>query len=138
MARVISSVEYYYATVEDRPGEGRKMLEYLSAHGVNLYAFTSFPIGKGRSQLDFFPDNPKLLLNVSEEAEIPLVGPKRAFLIQGDDEPGSLIEYHLLLADAGINVHAGNGVVDGTGRFGYVLWVEAEDYDRAAEVLGVD
>jgi hypothetical protein len=26
-------------------------------------------------------------------------------------------------------------VVDGTGRFGYVIWVDDADYDEASEVL---
>ena len=33
------------------------------------------------------------------------------------------------------NVHAANGVSDGSGRFGYILWVKPEDFDRAAKAL---
>ena len=65
------------------------------------------------------------------------MGPKKAFLIQGDDRTGVLVEYHLRLADSGVNVYASNGVVDGAGRFGYVLWVRPEDYEKAATALGV-
>jgi hypothetical protein len=136
MAETVRTMEYYYAQVEDRPGEGRKLLEFLSAHSINLTAFTAFPTENGRSQLDFFPEDIGKLKAAAEEAGFPLVGPKRAFLIQGDDRTGVLVEYHLRLADAGINVHASNGVHDGSGRFGYVLWVNPEEHDKAAQILG--
>lgn len=137
MAEKIRTIDYYYATVEDRPGEGRKLLEFLSAYSVNLVAFTAFPAGGGRAQLDFFPEDSDLLKKAAAEAGIPLVGPKKAFLIQGADRTGVLVEYHLRLADAGINVYASNGVNDGSGRFGYVLWTEPNDYEKAAQTLGI-
>ncbi len=137
MAEKVSRAEYYYATVEDKPGEARKLLEFLSAHSVNLMAFTAFPLGTGRSQLDFIPEDAGVLQKAATEAGIDLVGPKNAFLIQGDDRTGVLVEYHLRLADAGINVHASNGIIGGSGKFGYVLWVKPDDYEKAASALGV-
>ncbi|MHC4944372.1 MAG: ACT domain-containing protein [Planctomycetota bacterium] len=137
MAVTVNQADYFYATVKDAPGEGRKLLEFLSAHGINLLAFTAFPVGEGKTQLDLFSEDNALLRKAAEEAGIPLVGPKKAFLLQGDDRTGVLGEYHLRLADAGVNVIAANGVCDGSGRFGFVLWVNPEDQGRAAEALGV-
>ena len=137
MAESLQKVEYYYAVVEDRPGEGRRLLEFLSAHSIDLRAFTAFPLGGGKAQLDFIPEDIDKLKEAASDAGIPLVGPKQAFLIQGDDRTGVLVEYHLRLADAGINVYASNGINDGRGRFGYVLWVRPEDYERAANALGI-
>jgi hypothetical protein len=136
MAETIQRVEYFYALVSDQPGEGRRMMEHLSEMGINLIAFTAFPAGEGRSQLDFFPENPEQLQKAAANAGIKLVGPKKAFLVQGRDRIGALHEHHLNLSNAGVNVHAANGVIDGGGRFGYVLWVKPEDYEKAAEVLG--
>ena len=135
MASIVKKVEYYYALVADKPGEARKLLEFLSEKKVNLLALTAFPLGDGRSQIDFFPSEPELLKKAAEDAGIPLVGPKLAFLIQGEDRVGALYDFHLKLSNAGINIHASNGVVDGTGRFGFVLWVNPEDNDKAAEAL---
>jgi len=137
MAETVRKVEYFYATVSDKPGEGRRLLEHLSEKGVNLVAFTAFPIGGDRAQLDFFPENPEQLQKAAADAGITLVGPKKAFLIQGEDRVGALHEHHLKLSNAGINVHAANGVCNGSGRFGYVLWVKPEDYEAAARALGV-
>ena len=137
MAETVRKVEYFYATVSDKPGEGRRLLEHLSEKGVNLVAFTAFPIGGDQAQLDFFPENPEQLQKAAADAGITIVGPKKAFLIQGEDRVGALHEHHLKLSNAGINVHAANGVCDGSGRFGYVLWVKPENYEAAARALGV-
>jgi hypothetical protein len=135
MISSVLEVEYYYVLVPDKPGESRKLLEFLSEKMVNLLAFSIFPEGEGQSQIDFFPTDPELLKTAAEEANIPLVGPKKAFLIQGEDQIGALYDFHLKLANAGINIHACNGVVDGTGRFGYVIWVDPADYENASGVL---
>jgi len=137
MAETIRKVEYFYATVEDKPGEGSRLLQHFSEKGVDLFAFTAFPLGDGRSQLDFFPESAGELLKAAMDAGLTLVGPKKAFLIQGDDRVGALVEHHLRLSSAGINAHAANGVSDGSGRFGYVLWVKPEDFEKAAQALGV-
>ena len=80
-------------------------------------------------------DSIEALKEAAAEAEITLVGPKKAFLLQGEDRIGALYDYHLKLDNAGINILACNGVVDGTGRFGYVIWVAPADYDEASRVL---
>jgi hypothetical protein len=103
---------------------------------VNLVAFTAFPVGGGKAQLDFIPESPAQLQKAAADAHVDLVGPKNAFLIQGDDRIGALHQYHLKLANAGINVRASNGTCGGTGTFGFVLWVSPEDYERAASALG--
>lgn len=137
MVETVRRIAYFYATVEDKPGEARRLLEFCSAHEVTLVNFTAFPIGGGKAQMDFFPENVGKLQQAAEEAGIPLVGPKMAFLIQGQDRLGVLFEYHFRLANAGVNVYAANGTTDGRGGFGYVLWVKPEDYEKAARALGV-
>lgn len=135
MSFSVKEVEYYYSLVANKPGEARKLLEFLSEKQVNLLAFTAFPEGEGQSQLDFFPTDPELLKQAAEDANIALVGPKKAFLIQGEDKVGTLYDFHLKLSNAGINIHASNAVVDGTGRFGYIIWVNPADYAEASKAL---
>jgi hypothetical protein len=137
MAEKIKVAEYFYALVGQKPGEARRLLEHLSERGVNLLAFTAFPLGADQAQLDFFPDNPEQLQAAAADAGVKLFGPKRAFLIQGEDRVGALHEHHLRLANAGINVHAANGVSGGDGRYGYVLWVKPQNFEEAARALGV-
>jgi len=135
MISSVRDVEYFSIVVADKPGEARKLLEFLSEKSVNMLALTAFPLGEGESRIDLFPEDPALLRQAAEDAEVPLAGPKRAFLIQGEDKIGALYDFHLKLSNAGINVRACNGVVDGTGRFGYVIWVDPADYEEASKVL---
>jgi len=130
-------VDYFYSTVEDRPGEGRRLLEHLSEKGVNLIAFTAFPAGGGRTQLDFVPESAEVLRSATDDAGISLVGPKKAFFIQGDDRIGALHQFLLILDNAGINVRAANGACSGMGGFGFILWVAPEDFDEAARAFGI-
>lgn len=135
MLSTVKEVEYYYTIVADKPGESRRLLDFLSEKMVNLLALTAFPVGEGKSQVDLFPDDPEALKQAAEDAQIDLVGPKKAFLLQGEDRIGALYDFHLKLANAGINIYACNGVVDGTGRFGYIIWVSPDDYEEASKVL---
>lgn len=135
MISSVKEVEYFSIVVADKPGEARKLLEFLSEKSVNLLALTAFPLGGGESRIDFFPEDPSLLKEAADDAEVPVAGPRKAFLVQGEDKIGALYDLHLKLSNARINVHACNGVVDGTGRFGYVIWVEPADHEEALKVL---
>jgi len=137
MPSTVKEAVFFSALVADKPGEARKLLEFLSEKAVNLLAFTAFPLGEGQSQLDFYPTDAEVLKKAAEDANIALIGPKKAFLIQGEDHVGALYEFHLKLSNAGVNVRAADAVVDGTGRFGYVLRVNPDDYEKAFAALKV-
>ena len=129
MATEIRRVDYFYVTVEDKHGKGYWLLEHFRQKGVSLVAFTAFPLGAGQTQLDFIAEDAEKLQTAAAEANVNLVGPKRAFLLQGDDKTGAIVELHYKLSTEGINVYAANGVSGGGGRFGYVLWVKPEGWE---------
>jgi hypothetical protein len=133
----ISIVDCYYVTVHDRPGEASKLLEHLSECGLSLTAFTAVPTGGDETQVCLVTDQQKTLQEAATSAGATLMGPKKGFLIQGADRIGALHSHHLALSNAGVNVYSSSGVVDGTGRFGFMLWVEAGDFDKAAVALGL-
>jgi hypothetical protein len=135
MTESVNVVDYYYAVVGDRPGEARRLLEHLSENEVNLVAFTAFPVGGGKTQVDFVTRDVDQLRSAASDAGSELVGPKQALLIQGSDRIGALYGHHLKLANANINVHASNGVVAGSGRYGYILWVAQDKVKAALEAL---
>jgi hypothetical protein len=136
MADSIRGVEYYYVTVPDEPGEGQRILSALQEGGVNLLAYLGFPAGGGQSQLDLVPEEPRALQDVAERLGLTLSEAKRAFLVQGDDRVGAVADTVAKLAEAGINVTAAAATSAGSGRYGMILWVAVDDYDRAAGVLG--
>ncbi|MGH3029054.1 MAG: hypothetical protein ACRDMW_10920, partial [Gaiellaceae bacterium] len=68
MADTVRSVEYYYVTIPDMPGEGQRILSAFKESGVNLLAFLGFPLGGRQSQLDLVPEDPASLKQAAEQA----------------------------------------------------------------------
>jgi hypothetical protein len=137
MAFRIRRVDYFYTTVKDQPGEAFKLLTQLADLGLNLLAFTTVPVGPQSTQLTLFPEESAKLQKTASLAKLPLDGPHPAFLVQGDDELGALAGIHNRLFEANINVYASSGVTDGEGDFGYIVYVRADLYEKAAKALGI-
>jgi hypothetical protein len=137
MASRIRRVEYFYTTVRDQPGEAYKLLHLLTELGINQFAFAAVPTGLMRTQLTIFPQESEKLVNEAQRAKLDLDGPYPALLVQGDDELGALADIHRRLFEVGVNVYASNGVADGRGSYGYVIYVRPEDFERAAQALGL-
>lgn len=135
MADTAQRVEYFYVQVPNKPGEGVRYLSALSEAGIGLLAFSGFPEGRG-SQLDFVPVDPAAFRGFARRSKWKITGPKRAFLLAGDDRVGVVADIHAKLAAARINVTAIDAVCAGAGRYGAILWVAARDYGRAAKLLG--
>ena len=137
MPFTIRRVEYYYTLVKDKPGEAYKLLNLLASMGMNQLAFSAIPVGPDSTQLAVFPDDPAKLVNEAKLSGIHLDGPHHALLIQGDDDLGALAGIHQKLFEANINVFASSGVTDGRGSYGYLIYVKEDDFNRAAETLGL-
>lgn len=137
MAEEIRRVDYYYATVADKAGEAARVLAVIRQAGVNLLAFSGFPAGARKAQLDFIAEDTAALAKAAKGAGIKLSKKKRGFLIQGEDRPGAVADVAGKLAQAGVNVTALQAVCAGMGRYGGILWVKPPDLRKAAKVLGV-
>lgn len=135
MADTVRRVDYFYIEVPDKPGEGARALSALQEAGINLLAYSGFPHGR-RAQLDFVPEDPAAFRQAAKKAGWKLTGPKRAFLVQGEDRVGAVAGVVRTLADAKINITALDAVCAGGGRFGVILWVEPRDFIRTGKVLG--
>ncbi len=136
MADVVKRIEYYYTTLPHRAGEGAKVLNALKAARINLLAFSGFPGSAGRAQLDFFPSNQRAFLTAARKAGIKLVGPKTAFLIQGQDRVGAIASIADKLGKAHIAITALDAVSAGRRRYGAILWVKQRNVAQAAKILG--
>jgi hypothetical protein len=135
MADTIRLVDYFYVTAPNKPGEGARALNALKEAGVNLLAFSGFPQGR-RAQLDFIPADSAAFKQVAKQARWKLVGPKRGFLVQGDDRVGAVAELLERLGAAKINVTAIDAVSAADGRYGAMFWVAPKDVKKAAALLG--
>jgi hypothetical protein len=134
MPDTIRVVDYFYMTAPNKPGEGARALKALQEAGVDLLAFSGFPAGR-RSQLDFIPANPDAFKQTAKRAKWKVVGPKRGFLLQGDNRIGAVADLLDRLAAAKINVTAIDALtVDG--RYGAIFWVASRDVKKTAAALG--
>ncbi len=136
MADTIRMVDYFYVVATDKPGEGSRILHHLREAGVNLVILHAFPAGR-RTQVDFVPASAEAFKAAARAAKWKVVGPKKAFAIEGEDRVGALADYFNRLGDAKINVTAVSAISAGVGRFGAVLWVKPRDVKRTAKVLSV-
>lgn len=134
MAETIRPFEYFYMLVPHKAGEAARALNALKDAGVNLIAFSGFPEGR-RAQLDFIPADATAFKSVAKANKWKIVGPKRGFLIQGDDRVGAVADIVGKLADAKINVIAIDAVC-ADGRYGALCWVAPRDLKKAGQVLG--
>jgi hypothetical protein len=135
MADTVRVVEYFYLTAPHKAGAGSDVLNALKAAGVNLIGFSGFPEGR-RAQLDFLPEDPAAFKALARRQGWKPTGPKKAFLVQGEDRVGIMADLASALAEAGINIVAADALCAGAGRYGVVLWVAQRDVKRAAKVLG--
>lgn len=133
----VRKVDYFYTSAEDRPGEAYKMLSLLSDMGINLLAFAAVPTGPTSCQLTLFPEDADKLSSMMKKSGFSLDGPHPALLVQGDDAMGALAGIHEKLYQANINIYASHGVTDGKGRYGYIIYVRPEEYEKAAGALGL-
>jgi len=137
MGDTVRQVDYYYALVPDRPGEGLKVLGELKRAGVSLVAYCGFPAGRGKAQLDFVLEDAAALRSVAKRLGLKLSARKRALLVQGEDRAGAGADVLENLARQKINVVAGQAVCAGAGRWGMLLWVKPAAFKRASKALGV-
>jgi hypothetical protein len=135
MPTTIRKVNYAYVTVASKPGEAARILEALRDANVNLLAFSGFPQGRNKAQVDVVTDNIDGLKAAATRHKWKLSRAKRAFLAQGTDEVGAAIPPLAKVAGAKINVIAADAIAAGEGRFGLLFWVESRHYNRAAKLL---
>jgi hypothetical protein len=135
MADRVRKVNYCYAKVSARAGQGAAVLDEIQSAGVNLLAFSGFPIGGGKAQLDLVTQDMAAVRGVARKNGWRLSKTKKAFLIQGDDRVGACHRQLKKLADQKINVTAVDAVSAGKGRYAAILWVKPQVYARAARVL---
>jgi hypothetical protein len=136
MADRVRKVSYSYLKVPSRPGQGARVLAALRDANVNLLAYTGFPAGGGKAQLDLVTDDQAALSRVARKQGWRLSRVKKGFIVQGDDRVGAVQRHLQKLAAGGVNVTAADAVTAGKGRYGMILWVKPADYARAGRLLG--
>jgi hypothetical protein len=135
MAYMIRKVNYCKMTVPSRAGQGVKILGVLKDAGVDLIAFTGFPIGGGKSQIDLVAIKMAGIQRVAKKNKWQVSKTKKGFLVQGTDEIGAAHKVLSRLAKENVNIVAADAVAAGKGRYGMLMWVRPQDFNRAARIL---
>lgn len=135
MPDMVRKVNYAYVTAASRPGEAARVLEALRAANINLLAFSGFPQGPKKAQIDLVTGGLDALREVARREKWKLSRVKRAFLVQGIDRVGAALAPLAKTGGANINVTAAHAIAAGQGRFGMIFWVAPRDYNRAAKLL---
>jgi hypothetical protein len=135
MADRVKKVNYGYVEVPDRAGQGVAVLSALKKGGVDLLAYSGFPIGGGKAQIDLVTEDMARLRAIAKKQGWTLSDAKKGFLVQGSDKVGAVHRQIKRLADAGISVTAADAVAAGKGRYGMIVWVKEKDYKAAAKAL---
>jgi hypothetical protein len=133
MADSVRLVDYFYVTVPNKSGEGARLLDALRREGVNLLVFSAFPEGR-KSQADFVAEDSAAFRRAAKKAKWKLTGPKKVFLLQGDDRVGLLADVVGALAGATINITALDAI-GVHGRYGALLWVAPKDLKKAQKAI---
>ena len=136
MAYTAHKMNYCYVTVKHRAGACANILGQLKAAGINLLAFSGFPTGGGKAQIDLVAEHLGGIQKLAKKNGWKLSKSKKGFLIQGADEVGAIEKHVRKLAMANINVTAADAVAAGKGRYGMILWVNPKNFNRAARTLG--
>src|SRR3989440_9257419 len=136
MPNTIRKVSYAYVTTASKPGEAARILQALRDAKVNLLAFSGFPQGRSKAQIDVVTDDLDALKGVARGQKWQLSRIKRAFLVQGTDEAGAAVAPLPKLGGANINVIAAAAIAPGRGRFRMIFLGEARSYNRAGTLLG--
>ena len=135
MAYRVRKVNYCKMTVSSRAGQAEKVLRAIKEAGIDMYAFSGFPTKAGKSQVDFVSDDTAAIKRLAKKSSWRVSNTKKAFLVQGNDQIGAIHKIFKKLADEKINVTAADAVTAGVGRYGMILWVKPNVYNRAARVL---
>ncbi len=137
MADKIRRVDYFYFEVEDKPGEGARVLGKLKDARVNLLGFVAFPTSGQKAQMTVIPEKADTFVAAARAAGLTPSAKKECFFIEGEDRVGAAHEVVKRLSDARINCTASHGCSTGSGRFGMALFVKAADVGDAAKALGI-
>jgi hypothetical protein len=136
MATRIRRAGYFTFDVQDKAGEGARVLGKLKDAQVNLLSFVAFPTGAGKAQITVIPENADAFAAGAKRVGLAPSGRKECFFIQGDDRAGAAYDVVNRLAEAKISFTAGHASSAGGGSYGMTLFVKPADLAAAAKALG--
>ena len=120
-------------TLEDRPGTLGQLCRVLVDQRVNILAYQSFPLEKGKSSVHLVLDNPAVAKSVldRQRTEYTETEVAKVTLVH---RPGELARAASRLGEAGININYGYCGV-GSGTSATILIFGVAETDKAVKLL---
>jgi hypothetical protein len=119
--------------LEDRPGSLGKLCQALAEQSVNILAFQSFPLEKGKSSVRLILDNLAVAKSVLDRQKTDYTETEVA-KVTLTHRPGELARAAARLGEAGINIDYGYCGVDPSTN-ATMLLLGVADAGKAAKVL---
>jgi hypothetical protein len=135
MAVDVRRVRHYSFDIEDKVGEGARILATLRENDVNLIALWGYPTGAGKARLEIVPEDADGFEAAAKATGLDASAPTTAFYATGDDRVGALGATLEILAKAGVTISAAHAIADGRGHFAAVVYVPPSDVQRAGTAL---
>jgi hypothetical protein len=130
----VRQVAHFSLEIEDAVGSGARVLESLRR--LNLIAIWGYSRDSGRATLELAVEDPSALLAAAKAANLNVGAPSTVLYVTGDDRAGAMADALGTLAQAGVSIGAAQGIADGHGHFGAIIYVAAGDVAKAASALG--
>ncbi len=127
-------VTFFKTMLEDKPGAGLALAQYLKSKNVNLAALWAYGTQTGQAEVYCIPKDVDKFRNFMKSTGMT-TWEGTGFLLKGVDKTGALIKSLDALAKASINVTAIHAIA-AAGNFGAFLRVPDADIEKAATALG--
>ena len=138
MADAIGPFDYRYVIFDAGTPSAASVLRALCSAGTGPIAFSIFPCGDGRTQLDLAAEDTGALAHLLKGMGLPVSEKRSGFLVCMDGGPCAVAAALERLDRAQIPLISVQAVSMRDGRCGALLSVKPEDVERASELLFYD
>lgn len=126
-------VTFLKANLKDQPGTLLGIMRDLKSKNIALKSLWGYGKSEGTADLFAIAKDPDKLRNAWKATGV-FAEEGTGFFIKGVDKTGVLLKSLEALAQANVNMKA-LIVIAVSGKFGSIIWVDAMDVEKAAQVL---
>jgi len=126
-------VTFLKANLKDQPGTLLGIMRDLKSKNIALKSLWGYGKSEGAADLFAIAKDPDKLRNAWKATGV-FAEEGTGFFIKGVDKTGVLLKSLEVLAQANVNIKASIAIAV-SGKFGSIIWVDAMDVEKAAQVL---